>query len=85
MVDINLDKFKNIKRTTKEMINIMPIQTGGVLTLEAQQALTEWGNGYSVCDFCQGRLEDIKNPPICDFVYTLPHNSDHWLRHKITS
>ncbi|MEM0350210.1 MAG: O-phospho-L-seryl-tRNA:Cys-tRNA synthase, partial [Archaeoglobaceae archaeon] len=58
-----------IERQTKGMINIDPLQTGGRLTEEAKKALIEWGDGYSVCDFCNGRLDEIKNPPIYDFVH----------------
>jgi Sep-tRNA:Cys-tRNA synthetase len=46
----------------------MPIQTGGILTDAAKQALVEFGDGYSVCDFCQGVLCNVTNPPIRDFV-----------------
>jgi Sep-tRNA:Cys-tRNA synthetase len=56
------------KRETKRMINLNPLQTGGILTKEARRALIEWGDGYSICDFCQGRLDEIKNPPIADFA-----------------
>ena len=62
-------KFVNLKRETKKMINIDPLQAGGILTDEARQALIEWGDGFSVCDFCQGKLDEIKNPPIYDFVH----------------
>ncbi len=62
-----------ISRKTKDFINIDPLQTGGKLTEDARKALIEWGDGYSVCDFCAGRLEEIKNPPIYDLVHeTLP-------------
>ena len=64
----NLRKFEDMKRKTKNMINIDPLQTGGILTDKAHQVLNEWGDGYSVCDFCAGRLEEIKTPPIYDFV-----------------
>ncbi|MCD6145226.1 MAG: O-phospho-L-seryl-tRNA:Cys-tRNA synthase [Methanosarcinales archaeon] len=57
------------RRSTSGMINIDPIQRGGILTPEARQALVEWGDGYSVCDFCPGNLEQIKKPPIHDFIY----------------
>ena len=58
------------KRETKDFINIDPLQTGGKLTEEARKALIEWGDGYSVCDFCTtGRLDEIKTPPIYDFVH----------------
>ncbi len=58
------------KRETKDFINIDPLQTGGKLTEEARKALVEWGDGYSVCDFCTtGRLDEIKTPPIHDFIH----------------
>jgi Sep-tRNA:Cys-tRNA synthetase len=61
---------KNIelKRSHKDFINIMPLQTGGILTEAAKEALVEFGDGYSVCDFCNGELCRITNPPIADFV-----------------
>ncbi len=58
-----------LKRSTLGMINIDPLQRGGLLTPEARRALAEWGDGYSICDFCPGKLEEIKKPPIHDFVY----------------
>lgn len=57
------------KRETKDFINIDPLQTGGKLTEDAREALLEWGDGYSICDFCQGRLDEIKTPPIYNFIY----------------
>lgn len=63
--------FSFIKRETKEYINIDPLQTGGKLTKEALQMLIEWGDGYSVCDFCQGSLDLIKKPPIEMFIHKL--------------
>jgi len=65
----NLDKFTCLKRGTTGAINIDPLQRGGVLTPEAREALLEWADGYSVCDFCTGSLEGIQNPPIKDFVH----------------
>jgi len=62
-------KFGFIERSTKGFINIDPLQTGGKLSEEAKKALIEWGDGYSVCDFCPGTLEKIKTPPIYDFVH----------------
>jgi len=49
----------------------MPLQTGGMLTDAAREALTEFGDGYSVCDFCEGILCNVTNPPIRDFVREL--------------
>lgn len=67
----NLSKLIDRKRTNREFINLDPLQTGGILTDQAKKALLEWGDGYSVCDFCQGRLDEIKNPPIHDFIYQI--------------
>ncbi len=64
----NFEKFCNLKRDIAE-INIDPLQRGGILTPEARAALIEWGDGYSVCDFCTGRLDRIKTPPIEEFVH----------------
>ncbi|MDD2835190.1 MAG: O-phospho-L-seryl-tRNA:Cys-tRNA synthase [Methanothrix sp.] len=64
----NLEKFCNLLREAAE-INIDPLQRGGILTPEARAALQEWGDGYSVCDFCAGRLDRIKTPPVEEFVH----------------
>ena len=82
----NLQKLENMKRKTKDMINIDPLQTGGILTDKARECLNEWSDGYSVCDFCEGRLEGIKTPPIYDFVHQIcgdsfkPENEPHGLK-----
>ena len=73
-------KKPSLKRSTHGMINIDPLQRGGILTPEAREALAEWGDGYSICDFCPGNLEKIKKPPIHDFVqHDLPEflGTDH--------
>lgn len=67
--DSYLQKFGFIKRETLGSINIDPLQTGGLLTEAAKQALMEWGDGYSVCDYCGGVLDLIKKPPIQEFVH----------------
>lgn len=67
--DSSLQKFGFIKRETLGSINIGPLQTGGLLTEAAKKTLVEWGDGYSVCDFCGGVLDKIKKPPIHDFVH----------------
>lgn len=51
------------------MLNLDPLQRGGILTEDARRALIEWGDGYSVCDFCSGALDMIKTPPIHDFIH----------------
>ncbi|CAJ37380.1 O-phospho-L-seryl-tRNA:Cys-tRNA synthase [Methanocella arvoryzae] len=67
--DLSLQKFGFIKRDTPRTVNLDPLQTGGLLTPEAREALLEWGDGYSVCDYCGGMLDQIKTPPIFDFVH----------------
>jgi len=66
----NLDKFCSLKRDIAE-INIDPLQRGGILTPEARATLVEWGDGYSVCDFCAGMLDRIKTPPVEEFVHSV--------------
>jgi Sep-tRNA:Cys-tRNA synthetase len=66
--DKSLQKLSRLRRQHKGLINLMPLQTGGMLTDAAREALVEFGDGYSVCDFCQGVLCSITNPPIRDFV-----------------
>ncbi len=77
---MDLEKFQNVSRKTLGMINIDPLQTGGILTPEARSALIQWGDGYSVCDFCPGTLDKIRTPPIYDFIHdALPEflGTDH--------
>ncbi|GAH11505.1 unnamed protein product, partial [marine sediment metagenome] len=64
-------KLGALHRLHKGLINIMPLQTGGILTDVAREALVEFGDGYSVCDFCLGSLCNITNPPIKKFVHEL--------------
>ena len=64
----SLQKLSGFRREHKGLINLMPLQTGGTLTDAAKEALVEFGDGYSICDFCQGVLCSIGNPPIRDFV-----------------
>ncbi len=64
----SLQKLSGLRREHKGLINLMALQTGGILTEDARQALVEFGDGYSVCDFCQGSLCNVTNPPIRDFV-----------------
>jgi Sep-tRNA:Cys-tRNA synthetase len=73
---INLDPYRSLRRkTTEGLINVDPIQTGGVVPPEARYVLQGFGNGYSVCDFCGvpggGRLDLIKDPPVDNFVRDL--------------
>lgn len=66
-----LQKLGALHRAHKDLINIMPLQTGGILTDAAREALIEFADGYSVCDFCLGSLCDIANPPVREFVHEL--------------
>jgi Sep-tRNA:Cys-tRNA synthetase len=67
----SLQKLSRLRREHNELINLMPLQTGGMLTEAAREALIEFGDGYSVCDFCEGTLCNVINPPIRDFVHEL--------------
>jgi len=58
-----------LKRELKGLINLMPLQTGGILTDAAREALIEFADGYSTCDFCLGNLCNITTPPIKKFVH----------------
>ncbi len=66
-----LQKPSALQRLHKGLINLMPLQTGGILTDAAREALVEFGDGYSVCDFCLGSLCEITNPPVREFVHEL--------------
>ncbi|MCK4262857.1 MAG: O-phospho-L-seryl-tRNA:Cys-tRNA synthase [Dehalococcoidia bacterium] len=66
-----LDKLRGLSRSHKGLINIMPLQTGGILTDAAREALLEFGDGYSVCDFCLGSLCDITKPPVRELTHDL--------------
>ncbi|MCK5476945.1 MAG: O-phospho-L-seryl-tRNA:Cys-tRNA synthase [Candidatus Aenigmarchaeota archaeon] len=65
---MDYSKLENIKRENKDLINLNPLQTAGKLTDAAKKALIEFGDGYSVCDFCNGVLDDVKKPPIDAFT-----------------
>jgi len=67
-----LKKYEGMRRdfSEEEYVNLQPIQRGGVLTEEARRAMLEFGDGYSVCDWCPpktARLDMIEDPPICQF------------------
>jgi Sep-tRNA:Cys-tRNA synthetase len=70
MVEINVDKYKNLRREIGEdWINVHPIQRGGILPKETRETLLSFADGYSVCDYCiEGRVDLIKKPPIADFA-----------------
>ena len=71
VVNKPLQKLANLRRQHEGLINLMPLQTGGILTDAAREALVEFGDGYSVCDFCLGNLCEITNPPVREFVHEL--------------
>jgi len=62
----------NITRETeRENLNLNPLQRGGILPKQAREALYDFGDGYSVCDYCAGRLDEISKPPINGFLHDL--------------
>jgi len=65
--------------TERKNLNLNPLQRGGVLPLEARKALYEFSDGYSVCDYCAGRLDEITKPHIHGFLDDLASfiNTDH--------
>lgn len=56
---------RNIER---ENLNINPLQRGGFLPREARKALYEYSDGYSVCDYCAGRLDEVTRPAVHHFL-----------------
>ncbi len=54
--------------TERNNLNLNPLQRGGVLPVEARKALYEFSDGYSVCDYCAGRLDGISKPQIHSFL-----------------
>lgn len=67
-------RYAAIRREAKRpnVINVNPIQRGGMLTQGAEKALLEFGDGYSICDFClKGRIDKIRKPPVEDFLQDL--------------
>jgi Sep-tRNA:Cys-tRNA synthetase len=71
-----LNRYKGMRRdfSEEDHINLQPIQRGGVLTEEARRAILEFGDGYSVCDWCPpktARLDMITDPPIQHFYQDL--------------
>lgn len=55
----------------RKNLNLNPLQRGGVLPREAREALHDFGDGYSVCDYCSGRLDEIAKPSISGFLEDL--------------
>jgi Sep-tRNA:Cys-tRNA synthetase len=73
MESSKLQKYCGISRNIEEsFINIHPIQRGGVLTAEARKVLLDFGDGYSMCDYCfEARIVKVKKPPVVDFMQDL--------------
>ena len=65
--------------TERNNLNLNPLQRGGMLPVEARKALYEFSDGYSVCDYCAGRLDEISKPEIKGFLDDLATfmNTDH--------
>jgi Sep-tRNA:Cys-tRNA synthetase len=65
--------------TERKNLNLNPLQRGGVLPVAARKALYEFSDGYSVCDYCAGRLDEISKPEIKGFLDDLASfiNMDH--------
>jgi Sep-tRNA:Cys-tRNA synthetase len=67
------------RQTERENLNLNPLQRGGVLPPESRQALYEFSDGYSVCDYCAGRLDQISKPSINSFLEDMANfiGADH--------
>jgi len=52
----------------RENLNLNPLQRGGLLPADAREALYEFADGYSICDYCEGRLDQIRKPDIIRFL-----------------
>lgn len=67
------------RKTERDNLNLNPLQRGGVLPPESRQALYEFSDGYSVCDYCAGRLDEIPKPSINGFLEDMASfiNADH--------
>ncbi|MBI5680336.1 MAG: O-phospho-L-seryl-tRNA:Cys-tRNA synthase [Methanobacterium sp.] len=59
------------RNTERDNLNLNPLQRGGMLPQEAKKALLEYADGYSVCDYCAGRLDQIPTPSITGFLEDL--------------
>lgn len=67
------------RKSERDNLNLNPLQRGGVLPKEAREALYEFSDGYSVCDYCAGRLDEIAKPSIHGFLDDLARfiGADH--------
>lgn len=62
------DDYGLTRTLERENLNLNPLQRGGVLPADAREALYEFSDGYSICDYCEGRLDQIKKPDINRFL-----------------
>lgn len=71
--------YELTRNTERNNLNLNPLQRGGMLPVEARKALYEFSDGYSVCDYCGGRLDEISKPMIKGFLEDLALfiNTDH--------
>ena len=67
MSEESFKKFEKLERKNKGLINLNPIQAGGKLTKAAENALIEFGDGYSIYDISPG-LELMEMPIIKEFI-----------------
>lgn len=65
------DDYGLTRTLERENLNLNPLQRGGVLPADAREALYEFSDGYSICDYCEGRLDQIKKPDINRFLDNL--------------
>lgn len=67
------------RSTERDNLNLNPLQRGGVLPPESRKALYEFSDGYSICDYCAGRLDEVTKPPIHGFLDDMAKfiNVDH--------
>ncbi len=59
------------RQVERENLNLNPLQRAGFLSPAAREALLEFGDGYSVCDYCAGRLDQVAKPGIDGFLEDL--------------
>lgn len=76
---MNCQDYSLNRQTERENLNLNPLQRGGVLPPESRQALYEFSDGYSVCDYCAGRLDQVSKPSINGFLDDMASfiNVDH--------
>jgi len=69
----NLQQFERLRREGKGLVNLNPLQRGGILTEESRKALAEFGDGYAIYDVSPG-LEVMDMPIVKKFIEeTLPN------------